>query len=239
MEKPVILCAPEPRSLELIFTVENLKVLQAGYQLIEVEQDDIANLSPDILAQVSYIIGQPSLSRATLAALVNLRCIFNVESNLLNNMPYDVLFERGIHVVTTGAVFAKPVAELGLGLALCLARNIVDADLDFRQGSEAWGGEGNQSARLLSGASIGLVGFGDLGKELVGVLGGFRAKIQVLTLGFRLRRSLNTGRHLPLWKMFSHRVTWYLWLHLSPLKICILLIKHGLRGCKKARISFY
>ena len=179
VEKPVILCAPEPRSLELIFTVENLKVLQAGYQLIEVEQDDIANLSPDILAQVSYIIGQPSLSRATLAALVNLRCIFNVESNLLNNMPYDVLFERGIHVVTTGAVFAKPVAELGLGLALCLARNIVDADLDFRQGSEAWGGEGNQSARLLSGASIGLVGFGDLGKELVGVLGGFRAKIQV------------------------------------------------------------
>ena len=56
VEKPVILCAPEPRSLELIFTVENLKVLQAGYQLIEVEQDDIANLSPDILAQVSYII---------------------------------------------------------------------------------------------------------------------------------------------------------------------------------------
>ena len=61
VEKPVILCAPEPRSLALIFTVEHLKVLQAGYQLIEVEQDDIANLSPDILAQVSYIIGQPSL----------------------------------------------------------------------------------------------------------------------------------------------------------------------------------
>jgi phosphoglycerate dehydrogenase-like enzyme len=94
-------------------------------------------------------------------------------------MPYDVLFERGIHVVTTGAVFAKPVAELGLGLALCLARNIVDADLDFREGSEAWGGAGNQSARLLSGASVGMVGFGDLGKELVGVLSGFRAEIQV------------------------------------------------------------
>ncbi len=117
VEKPVILCAPEPRSLELIFTVENLKVLQAGYQLIEVEQDDIANLSPDILAQVSYIIGQPSLSRATLAALVNLRCIFNVESNLLNNMPYDVLFERGIHVVTTGAVFCQTCGRAWLGVS--------------------------------------------------------------------------------------------------------------------------
>ena len=61
-----------------------------------------------------------------------LRCIFNVETNLLNNMPYDLLFERGIHVVTTGAVFAEPVAELGLAMALNLARNIVDADLAFR-----------------------------------------------------------------------------------------------------------
>ena len=179
VEKPVILCAPEPRSLALIFTPANLTLLRVTYHLIEVEQGDIAGLSADVLAQVSYIIGQPALSRATLAALINLRCIFNVESNLLNNMPYDVLFERGIHVVTTGAVFAKPVAELGLGLALCLARNIVDADLDFREGSEAWGGAGNQSARLLSGASVGMVGFGDLGKELVGVLSGFRAEIQV------------------------------------------------------------
>ena len=179
MDKPVILCAPEPRSLGLIFKPKTLMYLRATYHLIEVEPGDIAGLSADILAQVSYIIGQPPLSRATLAAMVKLRCIFNVESNLLNNMPYDILFARGIHVVTTGAVFAKPVAELGLGLALCLARNIVDADLDFRNGAEAWGSTGNQTARLLSGASVGLVGFGDLGKELVEVLSGFRAKIQV------------------------------------------------------------
>ncbi len=108
-----------------------------------------------------------------------LRCIFNVETNLLNNMPYDVLFERGIHVVTTGAVFAEPVAELGLAMALNLARNIVDADLAFRNGSELWGGDGNQTARLLSGAEIGIVGFGDLGRALNRLLTGFRAKIRV------------------------------------------------------------
>ncbi len=65
--------------------------------------------------------------------MTSLRCILNVESNLINNMPYDVLFARGIHVVTTGQVFAEPVAELGLALALNLARGIVDADLDFRK----------------------------------------------------------------------------------------------------------
>ena len=83
-----------------------------------------------------------------------MRCILNVESNLINNMPYDVLFERGIHVVTTGQVFAEPVAEIGLGFALSLARGIVDADLDFREGSELWGGDGNAKARLIAGSAI-------------------------------------------------------------------------------------
>ena len=109
----------------------------------------------------------------------SLRCIFNVETNLLNNMPYDLLFERGIHVVTTGAVFAEPVAELGLAMALNLARDIVDADLAFRNGAELWGGDGNQTARLLSGSEIGIIGFGDLGRALNRLLAGFRATIRV------------------------------------------------------------
>ena len=108
-----------------------------------------------------------------------LRCIFNVESNLLDNMPYDHLFERGIHTVTTGAVFAEPVAELGLGLALDLARGITDADLAFREGRELWGGDGNATARLLSGSEIGLIGFGDLGRALARLLAGFRARVRV------------------------------------------------------------
>lgn len=108
-----------------------------------------------------------------------LRAVLNVESNLIDNMPYDVVFRRGIHVLTTGQVFAEPVAEMGLAMALNLARGIVDADVDFREGRERWGGEGNKSARLLSGSEIGIIGFGDLGKALNRVLSGFRAKIRV------------------------------------------------------------
>ncbi len=53
-------------------------------------------------------------------------------------MPYDLVFARGIHVVTTGAVFAQPVAEIGLGFALSLLRQIPQADAAFRAGREAW-----------------------------------------------------------------------------------------------------
>lgn len=178
-DRPLIVCAPEPRTLSILFTPQQYEVLSHRYELLECDATEVASLPDETLARVSYIIGQPPLDSAALARLSQLRCIFNVESNLMDNMPYEVLFERGIHVVTTGAVFAQPVAELGLAMALNLARGIVDADLDFRQGHERWGGDGNTGARCLSGSEIGLIGFGDLGRALNQVLSGFNSTLRV------------------------------------------------------------
>ncbi|MCQ4631244.1 hydroxyacid dehydrogenase [Shinella sp. CPCC 100929] len=176
---PLVISAPEPRSLDLIFTREAEAELRRTYHIVEADPENIGGLSDDVLGEARYILGQPPLSAETLARMPKLRAILNVESNLLNNMPYEILFSRGIHVVTTGQVFAEPVAELGLAMALNLARGVIDADVAFREGKELWGGEGNQSARLLSGSEIGIVGFGDLGRALNRVLSGFRAKIRV------------------------------------------------------------
>lgn len=178
MTKPLIVAAPHPRTLELIFAPDALAALRARYRLAEVHHDSVDSLDPGTLAQVRYIIGQPPLSAGTIAAMTGLRAIFNVESNLLANMPYEPLFARGIHVLTTGRVFAQPVAELGLGLALDLARGITEADIAFRLGQEQWGGAGNRGARLLGGSEIGLIGFGDLGRALLKLLRGFGARIR-------------------------------------------------------------
>ncbi|MFK7746019.1 MAG: hydroxyacid dehydrogenase [Roseobacter sp.] len=179
MPKPLIICAPEPRTLDLIFSKASETELRSKYELIEVDADAVNNLDQSILNKAQYIIGQPPLARDTLEKMQRLRCIFNVESNLINNMPYDYLFERGIHVVTTGAVFAAPVAEMGLALALCLARDVVDADVAFREGRELWGGDGNAHSKLLSQSNVGLIGFGDLGRALARLLAGFRTNISV------------------------------------------------------------
>ena len=176
MTKPLVIAAPHPRSLDLIFTAEALARLRATYRVAEMHHDSVASQEPGTLAQARYILGQPPLTAEAIAAMTNLRAILNVESNLLANMPYEPLFERGIHVLTTGRVFAEPVAEIGLGLALCLARGIVEADLAFRLGREQWGGEGNTGARLIGGSEIGLIGFGDLGRALWRLLGGFGAR---------------------------------------------------------------
>ncbi len=178
-QKKLVISAPQPRTLDLIFTDEARAALEARYNIVEADPDDIAGLGDAVLGEASYIIGQPPLDHETLVRMGKLRAILNVESNLINNMPYEVLFERGIHVVTTGQVFAEPVAELGLAMALNIARGIVDADVDFREGRELWGGEGNAKARLLSGSEVGIIGFGDLGKALNRVLTGFRTKTRV------------------------------------------------------------
>jgi phosphoglycerate dehydrogenase-like enzyme len=177
--KPLAISAPFPRTLDLIFTPEARRALHDRYDLREADPAALAGLDPDVLARARYIIGQPPLSAETIEAMPELRCIFNVETNLVDNMPYDLLFRRGIHVVTTGAVFAEPVAEIGLGLALDLFRGFTDADLAFREGRELWGGDGNQTARLISGSEVGIVGFGDLGRTLNRLLTGFRARVRV------------------------------------------------------------
>ncbi|MEP0521039.1 MAG: hydroxyacid dehydrogenase [Hyphomicrobiales bacterium] len=177
--KPIVLSAPAPRSLDLIFKREKLNLLHDRYEVVETTDEDISNLPVDVLGAARYIIGQPPLSEQTLKALKQLRAVLNVESNLLDNMPYQKVFERGIHVLTTGAVFAVPVAELGLGIAIDLARGITDADLDFRNGKEKWGGEGNQNASLLTGSDVGIIGYGDLGRALKKLLIGFNCTVKV------------------------------------------------------------
>lgn len=177
--KPLIISAPEPRTIDLIFQPERKAELLDRYEIVEVAEGEVGSLDIQLLSRARYILGQPPLSLETLQRMESLRCIFNVETNLLNNMPYDYLFQKGVHVVTTGAVFAQPVAEMGLAMALNLARDVIDADVAFRTGGELWGGDGNVNARLLTGSKIGIVGFGDLGRALARVLEGFHADIAV------------------------------------------------------------
>jgi len=177
--KPTVISAPAPRRLDLVFTPPALADLKARYDLHEAPMDALDRLPPEVLTTARYIIGQPPIDEPLLARLESLRCVFNVEGNLLPNMPYHRLFERGIHVVTTAPVFALPVAEIGLGFALALLRDIPEADLAFREGREVWGLESNHDARLLSGTEVGLVGFGELGRALHRLLAGFRPRMRV------------------------------------------------------------
>ncbi len=170
---PKILLDPEPRVLEDIFYPERLAQLKHDFELVEVDLIDRKAFYDHHIRDADFIIGQPELSSAQLSSAQKLRAIFNVESNFMDNMDYEICFSSGIHVLSVSPVFAQPVAELGVGLALSLLRDIPAAHQAFVEKRETYGQESNQQAKLLSECTVGYVGFGDLGRALHKLIRGF------------------------------------------------------------------
>ena len=113
-----------------------------------------------------------------LKRLPQLKAVFNVESNFLPNIDYDYCFRNGIRVLSTSPVFAEPVAEAALGMAIDLARGISKSDRDFRQGTEEYGLAANRESFSLFRQDVGLIGLGDLGKAILPLLRPFGCRIR-------------------------------------------------------------
>jgi len=102
------------------------------------------------------------------------------------NVSREAASARGIPIFYAPARNADAVADLTLGFILCLARNIVTTNLRMRTGAvqiespkdllkvlDEYGGF------ELGSATIGLVGFGAVGRRVAGRLKGFGARILV------------------------------------------------------------
>lgn len=196
--KPIALLDPDPRSIEIMFTQETFQMLselvqlkpgrtERNYQSPTQEEIDM------ILPEAAYVIGQTDLPSRRLEAAPKLKAIFNVESNFLPNIDYEYCFSHNIKVLTVSPVFAVAVAEMGLGMALSLARRIPQAHIDFLAGTEKYGLDSNLDALLLSELPIGIVGFGDLGRAMLKLLKPFGRTIRVFDPWLPERSIIETG----------------------------------------------
>ena len=122
--------------------------------------------------------GRPTSTRSASPARRGCGRSINVEGNFLRNVDYEACFARGIHVLVASPAFAPAVAEAALGMAIDLARGITAADRAMRAGTEAYGLEANRDCFLLAGSDVGVVGLGDLGRELVRLLAPFRCRVR-------------------------------------------------------------
>jgi phosphoglycerate dehydrogenase-like enzyme len=179
--RPLILLDPHPRPIDLIFDEPTKTRLEALGQVLwhdgsPATEEHIERYLPETVA----LIGQTALPKERLDRAAKLKVVFNVESNFLPNVDYEECHRRGIPVLSTGPVFAKPVAEMALGMALASARRIHEADAAIRSGRETLYGAGdNRDSFLLSGKTISLVGFGNLGRALLPLVGALGREILV------------------------------------------------------------
>jgi phosphoglycerate dehydrogenase-like enzyme len=176
----MILVDPLPRTLEMICDDATRARLEALGPLVVHEDgpmpdDTVEEHLPEAVA----IVGQTAMPAERLERAPKLRAIVNVEGNFLPNVDYETALARGVHVLNASPAFALPVAEMALGMALDLARGISAADRGMRAGTETYGLDSNAEAFLISGSPVGIVGFGDLGRELYRLLTPFDCPVKV------------------------------------------------------------
>ena len=174
-----ILLAPEPRAVADIFDSDDLAQLRDLGDLVVHEAAPVTDEHFDAIARdTEVIIGQIDLPESRLNKAPSLRAIFNVEGNFLPNVDYGYCFRHGIRILGIGPVFAEPVAEAALGMAIDLARGITRSDRNFRQGIEEYGLAANREAFSLFRQDVGFVGLGDLGKAILPLLQPFHCHIR-------------------------------------------------------------
>jgi phosphoglycerate dehydrogenase-like enzyme len=174
----VILLDPFPRRLDRIFDAATRRRLE---RLGRVRWHDGSPADPAhldaLLPEAIALIGQSPLPKERLDRAPHLRAVFNVESNFLPNVDYAECHRRGIPVLSTAPVYARPVAEMVLGMAISLARRMHEADAAVRARREFKGD--NHDSFLLHGKTLALVGHGNLGRALVPLLRPFTREILI------------------------------------------------------------
>lgn len=183
MNEPVILFDPSPRTALLIFAGDMQQRFERLGRVVGLEESKTGKLPTELveatLPDAVAIVGQTDLDASRLARAPKLKVIINVEGNFAQNVDYPECFRRGIQVLSIAPVFAQPVAEMALGLALDLARGITRADRLMREGKDQYGLAGARDCFVLRGATMSFIGCGNLGRALIPLLAPFRPRLLI------------------------------------------------------------
>jgi phosphoglycerate dehydrogenase-like enzyme len=176
--RPVVLLRPAPQARDRIFDAATLARLHDRFDVLDLEEAPDEQRFDELLPRAFAIVGQPDLPTERLRRARSLRALINVEGNFFPNVHYPTAFAQGIRVLGCGPAYADAVAEMALGLALDLARGISREDRAFRAGREQYVGANTGDSILLRGSTVGLIGFGNLGRSLHRLLAAFQPVIR-------------------------------------------------------------
>ena len=153
-------------------TAERMRaLLPEGLALTHGTARDEAHLQA-IIAEAEFAIsGQVAVPGTLLRAARRLKLLHKWGVGT-DNFDLDTARSLGLRVARTTGSNAVPVAEFTIGLMIAALRNLAGAAAQLEQGH--WHGITRaRPAFLLSGKTVGLVGFGATGQATARLLGGF------------------------------------------------------------------
>ncbi len=175
---PLLLLDPHPRTAEMVYDDDTARQLAEVCEVRAYLDGPAPDAEVDgMIGDVAVIVGQTDMGADRLRRAGKLRAIVNVLANWRPNVDYREAHARGVHVLSAAPAMAPAVAEWTLAAMLDLMRGLTQADRGFRRGEEGYGLEGCRGSRTLRGATVGIVGFGNLGRELLRLLEPFSCEV--------------------------------------------------------------
>jgi lactate dehydrogenase-like 2-hydroxyacid dehydrogenase len=142
------------------------------------EEHELISGEPGSHAEAEVLICDPtqSVSGAVQETMPRLRAIA-VAGAGADAIDHAAARERGIEVMTAGEVLAETTADVAFGLLIAASRLMRDAELALRMGEwEGWRFV-EEFGRDVHGATLGLIGFGSIGRAVARRAEGFRMEV--------------------------------------------------------------
>jgi glyoxylate reductase len=165
----------------------------AGATLIIPESPDSAYLTHDeairLGAETTAIINHGNLpvDPLMLAAMPRLRVVANMARGF-DNLDLQAMTARGVWGTNVPTAFTIPTAEVAFGLLLMTMRRMSEGERFLRSGSWIAHEPGRFDAPTLNGKTIGIIGFGEIGKAIA-----VRAKAFGMKVIYTQRRQVGEG----------------------------------------------
>lgn len=146
-------------------------------------ENDIPNLVKDA---EFIVVRSTNVNAAAINAGANLKIVIRAGSGY-NNIDVKAATEKGISVSNTPGKNSIAVAELAMGLLVSLDRKIPDNVKDFNAG--VWNKAKYSKAEGLFGKTLGIIGVGNIGKEIAKRAQAFGMKV----IGYDVVKSEGIG----------------------------------------------
>lgn len=161
--------------MKILFINDNHPVLKEGLQKLGYicEEDFVSSKSVVEEKITSYhgivIRSRFNIDKQFIDKATNLKFIARVGAGL-ESIDIDYAQSKNIHLISAPEGNRNAVGEHALGMILSLVNNLNNADKEIRQGK--WLREANRGVEL-EGKTIGIIGYGNMGKAFAKKLQGF------------------------------------------------------------------
>lgn len=181
MDRPHLLINLPPGFHDLPALEPVWERLARAFELRRTSHNAAQEIAADLAwAQAVLMWSWPALDDALLDRAPHLRMAAQLD---ISGPAARVALRRGLPVSVSRGGFSPAVAEFALGLVLCGLRRISDFHAEMRAGTEPWvrryPDDIDPRERELTGARVGLVGFGGVGRRLAELLGPFHCDLRV------------------------------------------------------------